>query len=294
VGHVKYSRKIFTLLFIISIILFVQGCDRNNKDNISRLKTITIQSKILGKDMESKVYLPKGYISDNKYPVLYFFHDYGGTADTVIYDYGIIEKTDLLVETRQIKPLIIVALRIERSFGINSSTENKSIQTQSGKSFYQGMYEDYIIKEAIPYIDSEFNTISSKNGRYIGGYSMGGFAALYVAFHHNEMFSRVGGHSPSLFVNEFPDKYVSDWLYPNEQLRKERDPIYLAQDIGLTGLTVYIDTGETDVNVEGCKKLYDTLQEKGVKSEYHLFTGNHSRAYCNNFMDKYLRFYGSE
>ena len=290
----KYLRILFNIILLVVIIFFTEGCDKSSKENISRLKTITIQSEVLGKDIKSKVYLPKEYNNDEKYPVLYFLHDGGGTADTVIFQYDIINKIDLLEAKNKTQPMIIVALGIEQSFGINSSQENTRIRTQSGKSFYQGMYEDYIITEAIPFIDSHFNTNSNKDGRFIGGYSMGGFAALYIAFTHTDMFSRVGGHSPSLFVTDFPDKYVTEWLYPNEQLRKERDPINIAQDKNLATLTIYLDTGETDVNVEGCKKLFDILQEKGVKSEYHLFPGTHSRAYCNNYMYNYLLFYGAE
>ena len=80
------------------------------------------------------------------------------------------------------------------------------------------------------------------------------FAALHIALNHADMFAKVGGHSPSLFLEDFPDKTVSDWLYPDKKIREERDPICIAQKNDLSGLSVYIDTGETDVNIEGCSK----------------------------------------
>ena len=289
----KYIRG-FAYFLLVIVIILIQACGRSNELDESRLKTEIIHSKILGKDMKQKVYLPKEYGDGNKYPVLYFIHDGGGSADTVIYQYEIAQKSDELVKNKQIEPLIIVAVRIDSSFGINSSTETTRVELQYQKVFDQGMYEDYIINEVIPYIDTQYSTISSREGRYIGGYSMGGFAALYIAFRYNNMFCKAGGHSPSLFIKEFPDKYISDWLYPDEDIRKNRDPIYIAREKDLSGLTVYLDTGETDVNVEGCRLLYDILQKKGIESELHLFPGTHSRSYCNMYMDKYLLFYTSK
>ena len=60
------------------------------------------------------------------------------------------------------------------------------------------MYEDYFIKEVIPLIDKEFNTIKTKEGRYVGGISAGGYAALHNSFRHQDLFSKVGGHMPAI------------------------------------------------------------------------------------------------
>ena len=158
------------------------------------------------------------------------------------------------------------------------------------------MYEDYIIYEAIPYIDEHFSTDTSRDKRYIGGYSMGGFAALYLAFHHPDLFSKVGGHSPSLFadISAYDETSWQKWLYPNEEVRAERDPILLADKKNLDGLSVFLDTGEHDPNVDGCQKLYERLTKKGVTTDYHLFSGTHGFGYCSHHMKDYLLFYASQ
>ena len=268
----------------MSVLFF--GCTKNNDEQKGRLKKVTIQSEILGKDMISQVYLPENYNNTVRYPVLYFLPSNGGSSYTVINQFGIIEAADELTQSDQIHPIIIVALGIDNSFGLNSNAETKEItRTLSVENYdvkiHEGMYEDYIIYEAIPYIDEHFNTDTSREGRYIGGYSMGGFAALYIAFHHPDLFAKVGGHSPSLFVDiSACDKNSwQKWLYPNEEIRAERDPIILADTKNLDGLSVFLDTGETDPNVKGCEKLYEILIENHIPVEYHLFNGIHSYGY---------------
>lgn len=115
---------------------------------------------------------------------------------------------------------------------------------------------------------------------------MGGFAALHNALLHPALFSNVGGHSTSLFVEDFPDKTVSDWLYPSSEIREARDPIRIAQYADLSGLSVFLDVeagGST-----GVEALYHVLHENGVEAEFHVLSLSHSRARCAANMREYL------
>lgn len=59
------------------------------------------------------------------------------------------------------------------------------------------------MKGVVPYIDSKYNTINDRNGRYIGGSSMGGYIALYYGLRHSELFSKIGGHMPSVKIGSY-------------------------------------------------------------------------------------------
>lgn len=251
--------------------------------------------------MTSQVYLPKNYDGTTEFPVLYFLPSNGGSSYTVINQFGITEAVDELTQNNQIQPMIIVALGIDNSFGLNSNAKTQEITRALSTETYaviihEGMYEDYIVNEAIPYIDEHFSTDASRDGRYIGGYSMGGFAALYVAFHHADLFAKVGGHSPSLYVDitACDEDSWQKWLYPSNEVREERDPILLADKMDIEGLSVYLDTGNSDPNLEGCQALYEKLTEHQVPVEYHLFSGTHGFEYCRNYMKEYLLFYSSQ
>lgn len=282
------------ILFILALCLTTAaiGCSPSAPNHSVRIDDLTLESDLLGKSMSLKVYVPGGYTETIRYPVLYFIADYGGSAYTVMEDYGIAEKAEQMIVNSEIAPLIIVGINIDRSFGINSSEKVETFDTTSGKTFHTGMYTDYVCKEILPLIESRYSTLSSRDGRYIGGYSMGGFAALHISFTHPELFSRAGGHSPSLFIEAFPDQTVSDWLYPTNELRAERDPVYLARKCDLSYLSVFLDVEAG--GSQGVRFLYDILVAKGVDTSYLELSYSHSRTSCRANMDQYLRFYSGK
>ena len=261
----------------------------------SNVKNINFYSKILDKDMGINVYLPKEYEKNsNPLPVLYFFHGRSGD-ENIIFDLNINEKTDEMIKEGKIKPLIIVCPRIENSRGINSSSISKEVLSpgDSGIIINVGMYEDYFIKEVIPLIDNMFSTIKTKNGRYIGGISAGGYVALHNAFRHQEMFSKVGGHMPAieLTLEKEDTPYFKDM-----SVWEKYDPITIAKNSEISKeLKVYLDAGNQDEGhfYEGCKVLQDILEKKQIISQNHIFIGHHNGEYIKSNLEKYLKFYNS-
>ena len=145
----------------------------------------TIHSGILGKDMNLAVYCPDGYENTNL-PVLYFLHGRSGN-ETLLQWLGIDKTADELISTGEIKPFIIVCPNLDNSRGINSSDIYREIHGKHGM-VHQGRYEDYLIREVIPYIDNAFQTDNSREGRYIGGISSGGYTALHIGLRYQELF----------------------------------------------------------------------------------------------------------
>jgi enterochelin esterase-like enzyme len=273
----------------------IKASDREGSKLASSLKKVTLNSKALDKDMKINIYLPKGYSNTNKYPVLYLMHGYTGNEDSWMYELKLKGKVDELIDNGKINPLIIVTPQINNSFGINSSKTTMTFGSSPENSMDQGMYEDYIYKDVVSFIDSNYSTIASKEGRYIGGLSMGGYVALHLAFSHLDMFSKVGGHSPALYTNEIPSS-LEIWLYPRKGLKEERDPICIAQNKNLGSLQVYLDCGDNDSYkfYEGCDKLYKILKDKGINAQYHLNKGEHNGAYWEENSEKYLLFYAGK
>lgn len=50
------------------------------------VKDVSIQSKILDREMKYSLYLPAGYSEEKQYPVLYLLHGYGGDRDYFTYE----------------------------------------------------------------------------------------------------------------------------------------------------------------------------------------------------------------
>ncbi len=259
----------------------------------SKIETIKINSIILNKEMPISVYLPYEFNEKGSFPVLYFLHGRNGDENIMI-DIKLHSTADRLIKNKEIKPLIIVCPRIDNSRGINSSLICENVKDPQGRIINIGMYEDYFITEVIPTIDKSFQTIRNRNGRYIGGASAGGYAALHNAFRHQNLFSKVGGHMPALELRlEDEDKLY----FQNAENWEKYDPIYIARNKKITtDVQVFLDAGDRDEGgfYEGCSILHEILEAKGIDSQNHLFRGHHNVEYIKTNIEKYLKFYGND
>jgi enterochelin esterase-like enzyme len=299
---VAFSFAIFSAVLKIASRLFrlftsskvdVEETQIDTSIKISRYEKLYIHSKVLDKEMRINVYLPNGYGNGERYHVLYIFHGLDAIEDSWIPYMGLERTADDLTGDKKIKPLIIVSPEIDNSFGINSYPFYMHVKIDN-QELDMGMYEDYICEELVPFIDKEFSTISDRSGRYIGGFSMGGFIALHTSFLHTDMFSRVGGHSPALWSDNNLIDYAMKLLYPTRQLREERDPIFIAQTKqDLNKLSIYLDCGDEDEYMlyKGSAELYNILKTKGVNVSYFKNVGKHDFIYWMSHIKEYLLFY---
>ncbi|MNZ30523.1 Endo-1,4-beta-xylanase Z precursor [compost metagenome] len=251
--------------------------------------TDRLYSKRFDCELEMSVYLPPAYSPDTKYPVLYLLYGYGGMHDSWFTYLNIHQVADRLIDEGKIDPLIIVSPDYGNSFGVNS-VEGEG---KDPGSVDIGPYEDYLILELIPYIDRQYSTVTARAGRYVGGASMGGYAALYLGFNHPKLFSKVGAHSAALWNYSETDQFTGqrDWLYANESLRDNRDPFKLAEIRQLNELEVYLDSGTEDALAEKDYLLYELLQSKGIDAQWAPHPGGHDGTYWSSQLENYLIFY---
>ncbi len=158
------------------------------------------------------VYLPPGYdTSEINYPVIYLLHTGGGNehfypdnefpesleafgmfTHPVDYpDSGFVSMIDSLIITGEIRPLIIVMPDINTAYG-GSFCINSALN---------GNYEDYIVKDIVPYIDANYRTLANRNSRAIAGHCMGGYGAMYIVMKHPDVFGAVASHSSELCMD---------------------------------------------------------------------------------------------
>ena len=64
-----------------------------------------------------------------------------------------------------------------------------------GKGFNFGAFEDVVLKELIPLIDSTYRTLADREHRAIAGLSMGAAQAMQIGMTHLDTFSAVGAFS---------------------------------------------------------------------------------------------------
>ena len=74
-----------------------------------------------------------------------------------------------------------------------------------GRGFYRDAvagpaYERHLLEEVIGFVDRTFHTIPERQGRVIGGLSMGGYGAIKLALKCPQLFCSAVAHSAALDV----------------------------------------------------------------------------------------------
>ena len=128
------------------------------------------------------VYLPPDYDEDKFYPSVYVLTGFTGRGKMLLNDSAfspnLAERMDKLISDGKIRPMIAVMPDCFTRYGgsqyINSSAT--------------GNYEDYLVKEIVPFVDENFQTLKNKNSRAVMGKSSGGYGSLMMAMRHADIF----------------------------------------------------------------------------------------------------------
>jgi S-formylglutathione hydrolase FrmB len=251
-------------------------------------------SKILGRAVPYCVILPPGYDSEKQhYPILYFLHGLGSDAQLLM-DQGGMDLVNDLWAQNKIREFLIVTPDADRSFYINS---------RDGKVHY----EDFFIREFIPYIESHYRVRSERQYRGVSGVSMGGYGALRFAFRYPQLFGSVSAHSAALVAN-LPSGGMTG--YQGAMLSRvlgtsfgsPPDAAYWNQNSPFTlvkngprpdGLRIYFDCGTEDeygFNA-GAQAFHDLLDARHITNEFHLYPGGHDWSYVAEHFPASLEFH---
>lgn len=215
---------------------------------------MTFDASSQGQLGDYQVYLPPCYDSDTgaRYPVVYLLHG-AGHDDAYWLDVGVVGATDDAIEQGKIAPMILVMPDGGAAFGPG----------KGGVTF-----SSFLTDELIPRVDASFRTIAARNGRAVGGISMGGGVALKTAAAAPELFTAVGGHSA--VVN---------------------DPSALASALKMGNERVWLDVGNGDSLRNGSVELEKQLRALGGDVRLETPEGTHVESYWQSHLSEYLNFY---
>lgn len=251
----------------------------------SQTTRLTLESTAMNATVPFLVYLPAGYTPTQKYPVWYAMHGNSST-ETFWLDHGKVgEQADALTASGDLAPMIMV-------FPFTRYDDAKTIiaDMQDGVRGPIRM-ERFLCEEMIPYIDSHYSTIPTAEGRYIGGFSMGGLFALQIGLHQPQLFQKIGAYSPALTYSDFSGDHLERWLSSDTADADNLDGYAKAH--GMDGLSIYLDCGgAADPFSAGAASLQEALTARGIESEFHPHDGGHSLDL--SLVDAYLLFYGGK
>jgi enterochelin esterase-like enzyme len=155
-------------------------------------------SATMGEDISYNVYLPAGYSSTAKqYPVLYLLH---GRGDSMSAWTQVKAKLDQMIADGTIPATIAIMPDAPWSSRASYYVDSAYKGSDPGRPV-----ETAFTKDLINYVDSTYRTIAARDGRIIGGYSMGGYGAIRYSIAHPDLFAASIVLSPAVY-NPVPPK----------------------------------------------------------------------------------------
>jgi S-formylglutathione hydrolase FrmB len=252
----------------------------------------TFRSEALGREVSYVVDVPPSYdgSGSRKYPVVYALHGlFEGS--------GFWERRGLapilarLRETGMAPELLVVAVDGGNSFFVNAPG---------------GRYEDLVTKDLVAHVESTYRAIPGRAGRAVLGVSMGGYAALHLAFEQPGFAAAVATHS-AMLLDAIPsveqgagrwhmaafNKVFGDPI--DHALWAENDPLAWARKVAAKAApALYVDCGAEDRYglANGHRELHKVLDERGVAHVFELPPGDHGYDFVRARLEKSLRFLG--
>jgi putative tributyrin esterase len=237
--------------------------------------TLHFHSPALAKACSMTVIVPEGSVGTPPFPVCYLLH---GLSD----DHTSWARRTSIERYVADLPLIVV-------------------MPDGGRGFYCDAvdgpaYERYLLDDVIGFVDRTFHTIPERQGRVVGGLSMGGYGAVKLALKYPQLFCSAVAHSAALDVRRRIERPEVA-----EEMRRifgpapgggPDDPYALAATMDRTLLpALRLDCGLEDGLLEENRAFHHHLAQLGIPHEYAECPGAHTWEYWDCHIQEALTFH---
>ena len=250
----------------------------------------TFRSDALGREVSYVVDLPASYdgSGSRRYPVVYALH-------------GLFEGSGFW-ERRGLAPILA---RLRES---GATPDFLVVAPDGGNSFFvdspAGRYEDMVTRDLVAHVEATYRVVPGRKGRALLGVSMGGYAALHMAFDQPGLFAAVATHS-AMLLERIPsaeqgagrwhmaafNKVFGDPI--DAALWAENDPLARARTVDPKAVpALYVDCGAEDRYglASGHRELHRILDERGIPHFFELPPGDHGYEFVRARLEASLRF----
>ena len=211
-----------------------------------------------------RVYLPSTYdfsSANKRFPVIYMldgknlFDDY----TSFVGEWGVDETIEDMIVNGKTDGIIVVGIDAPKT-GKDRALEmipkgikrkESRLRKVKDKDVYAELLGDYIFKKVKPIIDETFHTLADKYHTGVGGSSMGGLMAFYLATEYSEYCNYSLTFSPAFFL--FEDDSFDEYIKDIFNKKKDVGNIYFY--VGGVGF-------EKDF-VESTKRTYEYMKDIG-------------------------------
>lgn len=254
------------------LVLFVSGVFPATVD------TVGVFSEKMKKEIKTVVIKPQSYNGQDTFPVLYLLHGYSGR-----YDNWIITVPHIKDLSDQYGMMIVCPDGAFGSWYFDSPVDPEF------------QYETFVSKELVEWVDANYRTVASREGRAITGLSMGGHGALYLAFRHQDVFGACGSMSGGVDIRPFPNNWdmakrlgaQSD--YPRRW--EENTVMGLLHLLTPNSVKIIIDCGSEDFFFAVNERLHDKLLYRNIPHDYTTRPVAHNWQYWENSIKYHALFF---
>lgn len=219
------------LLFLTLLPLKFAKAEGTLSDNIR------IKSKVLGYDLNYRVYTPPLINNNEKLPTIYITD-----GQSYLQKGRMVQILDKEISKGKIKPVIAV-------FVDARDPDDSKNNRRNSQFFCNRDYVNFFTSELIPFIDQKYHTSTLREDRVILGVSFGGFNSGCFGLMATPFFGGVAMNSPA------HSKYVQ---YLESQYRK----------FSKKNLKIYMSVGNRNDNRAAVKSFKSLLIEKGYDLTY--------------------------
>ncbi len=234
------------------------------------------------------VYTPPGYeTSTEKYPVLYLLHGVGGDEEAWLGSGRESQIMDNLIAQGKATPMIVIMPNGNVS---QEAAPGKGVQGFVKPTFMlphtmDGKFEETFM-DIMTFVEDNYRTIESKEGRAIAGLSMGGFHTANISLNYPNTFDYVGLFSSALGVRPMGSANSPVYQNMDEKLVRQRDNGYQLYWMGM-GVDdmpmIYNGNRDFREKMDGLGMTYEYLETEGGH------TWNNWRNYLSVFAQKLFK-----
>jgi enterochelin esterase-like enzyme len=143
-----------------------------------RVSYHSFESRAAGTRVSYHLYTPAGYSVDGqrRYPVVYWLHGSGGGLRGIR---PLARLVDDAIEAGRVPPFLLVF--------VNGLRLGMYVDWKDGSA----PLETIITRDLVQHIDANYRTITTREGRLLDGFSMGGYGAARLGFKFPELFGSV-------------------------------------------------------------------------------------------------------
>ncbi len=231
--------------------------------------TLEVFSDRMNKSIKTVVIKPDAYNESAEFPVLYLLHGYSDRYD------GWVNRVPGIKELSDQYGMMIVCP--DGAFG------SWYFDSPADSSF---QYETFVSRELTSWVDRNYNTVASREGRAVTGLSMGGHGGLYLGFRNQDIFGACGSMSGGVDIRPFPNNWdIAKRLGVQSEFPErweEHTVMGLLHLLTPGELQIIVDCGTEDFFYEVNERLHRELLYRNIPHDYVSRPGAHNWEYWSS------------